>query len=150
MPTIRLETHIDAPVERCFDLARNVDAHTESVSQTHERAVAGVTTGFLQLGDVVTWEAVHFGIRQRLTVRITEYNRPHRFMDEMIRGAFKRLKHVHEFMPVVGGTLMIDTFVFASPLGPLGRMADQLVLERYMRAFLLSRNEVLKMLAEQP
>ncbi len=149
MPTIRLETHIDAPIQQCFDLARNVDVHTESTSRTRERAIAGVTTGLLHLGDVVTWEAVHFGVRQRLTVRITEYDRPHCFVDELVRGVFKRLKHVHEFMPCADGTLMRDTFDFASPFGPIGALVDKLVLHRYMRVFLQRRNEFLKELAEQ-
>ncbi len=79
MPTIRPETTILAPIERCFDLSLDVDLHSRSVAQTHERAVAGVTTGRMQLGDIVTWEAVHFGVRQRLTSKITAYERPPAF-----------------------------------------------------------------------
>ncbi len=36
----------------------------------------------------------------------------------------------------------------ASPLGPLGRLADVLVLERYLRRFLEVRNEEIKRVAE--
>ena len=71
MPTIRVETRIEAPVERCFDLARDVDLHRRSLARTGERAVGGVTTGLLGPGDTVTWEGRHFGVRQRLTARIT-------------------------------------------------------------------------------
>jgi hypothetical protein len=71
MPLIRIETRIQAPVEKCFDLARDVDLHVASTARTRERAVAGVTYGRLGPGDVVTWEAVHFGIAQRRTSRIT-------------------------------------------------------------------------------
>jgi ligand-binding SRPBCC domain-containing protein len=148
MPLIRLETSLHAPVERCFDLSRSVDLHRDSVAHTHERAVAGITTGLLELGDTVTWEAVHFGIKQRLTVKITEFERPSRFTDEMIQGAFQELKHVHEFLPQADGTLMIDRFLFRSPLGPLGWLADTLVLTRYLRGFLRTRNSYIKHLAE--
>lgn len=88
MPTIRLETRIAAPIDTCFDLARNIDVHTRSAVRTSERAVAGITTGLIGLNDTVTWEAVHFGIRQRLTVWITEFARPHMFTDEMMRRNF--------------------------------------------------------------
>lgn len=58
MPVIRVETLIAAPIERCFDLMRDVDVHTQSTAGTQERAVAGVTTGLLKAGDEVTWKAV--------------------------------------------------------------------------------------------
>ncbi|GHO80562.1 hypothetical protein KSD_83330 [Ktedonobacter sp. SOSP1-85] len=148
MPTIRLETYIEAPAERCFDLSLNVDAHSHSVAYTHERPIAGVTTGVMKLGDTVTWEAVHFGIKQHLTSKITAYERPHRFVDEMLQGAFQEMKHIHEFVPQPSGTLMIDIFTFSAPLGFLGRLTETLVLTRYMKNLLLSRNRYLKSVAE--
>lgn len=149
MQTIRLETRIQAPVEVCFDLARSVDAHCLSVAGTRERAVAGVTTGLLELGAVVTWEAVHFGLRLRLTVKITEFERPRRFVDERVHGPFAALKHVHEFLPAEGGTVMRDVFQYALPCGPLGRLADRLLVHRYLTRLLSSRNRELKRMAEE-
>ncbi len=149
MPTIRLETRIHAPVERCFDLARDVGAHVGSTSRTRERAVAGVTTGLLGPGDVVTWEATHFGVRQRLTARITHFEPPRRFVDEMISGAFHSFTHEHVFDAVPSGTLMVDIFTYTSPLGPLGRIADVIFLCRYMRNFLAERNRYVKQMAER-
>ncbi len=115
MPIIHLETFIRAPVEICFDLSRDVDVHAASTSITNERAVAGVTHGMLQLGDQVTWEATHLYVRQRLTSRITAFERPRMFTDEMQSGAFKHLRHKHLFEAREGGTLMIDELNFASP-----------------------------------
>lgn len=45
MPIIKLKTFIKAPIDMCFDLARNVEIHTKTTSHTNERAVGGVTTG---------------------------------------------------------------------------------------------------------
>lgn len=148
MPTIRLETSINAPIERCFDLALNVDLHAHSMGHTSERPIAGVTQGLMHLGDTVTWEAVHFGLKQHLTSKITDYERPQRFTDEMVKGAFQELHHTHEFVPQPPGTLMIDVFTFRAPLGLLGRMAELLVLTRYMKNLLLTRNRYLKQVAE--
>lgn len=149
MPIIRLETWIRAEPEACFDLARDVEAHVASTPGTEERAVGGVTTGLLGLGDEVTWEAVHLGVRQRLTARITELDRPRYFVDEMVRGAFAGFVHRHEFVPERGGTRMIDVFDYRSPLGPLGRLADVLFLEGTMRRFLAARAEALKAALER-
>ena len=148
MPTIRIATPIDAPPERCFDLARDVGAHINSTAGTDERAVAGTTAGLLGLGDEVTWEARHLGVRQRLTVRISRLERPRVFEDVMVRGAFASLDHVHEFVPRDGGTTMIDTFTFASPLGPVGALVYRVFLTGYMRRVLLARARALQRMAE--
>jgi ligand-binding SRPBCC domain-containing protein len=148
MPTIRLETYIEATVERCFDLSLNVDLHRLSTAQTHERPIAGVMTGEMKLGDTVTWEAVHFGIKQHLTSQITAYERPSRFVDEMVQGTFREMIHLHVFVPQPPGTLMVDLFTFRAPLGLLGRVAETLVLTRYMKGLLLTRNRYLKRVAE--
>jgi ligand-binding SRPBCC domain-containing protein len=148
MPTIYLETSIAASIERCFDLALSVDLHQYSVTHTQERPIAGRTSGVMRLGDTVTWEAVHFGIKQHLTTKITAYDRPYRFTDEMLRGAFHQLTHVHEFVPQSPGVLMVDYFSFRAPLGVLGSITEQLVLTRYMRGLLLTRNQYLKQVAE--
>ncbi len=89
MPVIEQSTVIRAPIERVFDLARSIDAHQDSTGGTEERAVAGVTRGLIGMDDEVTWEARHFGVRQRLTVRVTAFDRPKHFQDIMISGAFK-------------------------------------------------------------
>jgi ligand-binding SRPBCC domain-containing protein len=107
-----------------------------------------VTSGLLGAGDEVTWEATHFGVRQRLTSRITAFDPPNRFVDEMVRGAFARFRHEHQFHAVEGGTEMVDTFDYTSPLGPLGRLADGLFLRRYMTTLLCERNAYLKRAAE--
>lgn len=148
MAIIELCTSICAPRERVFDLARSIDAHQKSAEKTQERAISGVTTGLIGLNDEVTWEARHFGIRQRLAVQVTAFDRPNHFQDVMLRGAFKRMRHDHTFVEVPSGTRMIDRFEFGSPLGFLGRSVDRLFLSRYMRRFLLERNRRLKQLAE--
>lgn len=74
--------------------------------------------------------------------------RPTYFVDEMVDGAFKSFKHEHLFEEMDGVTTMTDTFVYASPLGPLGKLADILFLEQYMTQLLVKRNEVVKEFAE--
>ena len=148
MALIELQTQIAAPIERVFDLARSIDAHMASTGDTHERAVAGRTTGLIEKGETVTWEANHLGFRQRLAVRITQFERPHVFGDEMISGAFSSMHHTHRFIPSDQGTLMKDEFHFTAPLGFLGRLAEWLFLTRYMRRFLTKRAAQLKKMAE--
>ncbi|MEP7074737.1 MAG: SRPBCC family protein [Acidobacteriota bacterium] len=148
MPSIRLETFVGAGIDRVFDLACSIDLHTETMTASSERAVGGVTTGLIGLGQSVTWEAVHFGFRQRLTSKIVICDRPHHLRDVMVKGAFAAFTHDHHFSEIGNGTLMTDVFDYRSPLGPLGSLADALFLKRYMTKLLAERNRVLKEIAE--
>jgi ligand-binding SRPBCC domain-containing protein len=148
MPTIEIETRISAPIERVFDLARSIDLHVKTAGRTGERAIGGIRSGLIGLGDEVTWSARHFGFRQNLTVRVTEMERPKLFVDIMTRGAFRSMTHEHRFEQDQGGTLMRDRFEFEAPFGPLGRLACRLFLSQYMRRFLVNRNAILKSVAE--
>ena len=149
MPRIELFTTIHAPIQRVFDLARSIDLHSDSLASTGEKAVGGVTAGLIGPGETVTWRARHFGVWQHLTSRITRFESPHLFGDSMVRGAFQRFDHTHEFAAQADGTtLMRDVFDFDAPLGLLGRLANRLFLTRHMRRFLLVRNTTLKAVAE--
>lgn len=149
MPVITLETKIKANKEVVFDLARSIDLHQLSTAKTKEEAIAGRTTGLMELGEEVTWRAKHFGIYQRLTSKMTELEKHDHFVDEMIKGIFKQFRHEHQFKQIGDETIMIDVFDYTSPLGPLGRMADNLFLKKYMTRFLKERNEVIKEYAEK-
>jgi ligand-binding SRPBCC domain-containing protein len=148
MPVIRHQQFIKASVEVCFNLARNVDIHTQTTSKTKEKAVSGVTKGLLEEGDTVTWEAIHFGIEQRLTAKVTLMEEPNKFVDIMVEGAFNSFVHTHQFIEEAGGTIMLDTFEYKSPFGLIGVVADKLFLEKYMKAFIASRAKELKKIAE--
>lgn len=63
MPIIQNEIQINAPINLCFDLARDVMIHTETTSKTKEKIVAVIQKGLMEQGDTVTWEAIHFGVK---------------------------------------------------------------------------------------
>ena len=150
---IYLEEHtaIDAPMERCFDLARSVEVHLLSNVHSGEQALAtgGMTSGLIGLNDEVTWRAKHFGVWQNLTSRMTELRAPEFFQVTMVRGIFRVMQADHLFRTLPGGaTEMVDHFRIAAPLPVLGLLAEKLFLRRYMRALLLERNAVIKRVAE--
>ena len=148
MPVIILETKIKAKKEIIFDLARDMDLHQLSTAKTNESAIAGKTTGLLELNETVTWRAKHFGIYQNLTSKMTVLEKPDFFVDEMVKGAFKSFTHEHYFENIQEGTLMKDIFTYQSPSGILGKLADYLFLKKYMTNLLLERNAVIKEFVE--
>jgi ligand-binding SRPBCC domain-containing protein len=148
MPKIRTETTIGASIDIVFDLTRSIDLHKISTEQTNEEAIAGVTSGLINEGEWVTWRAKHLGVYQKLTSVVTACKKPHYFVDEMVKGAFKQFKHEHFLEEKNGQTFVVDIFDYESPLGFLGKIADVLFLENYMKRFLEKRNQVIKEFAE--
>jgi ligand-binding SRPBCC domain-containing protein len=148
VPKIVIQTKINAPIERVFDLACSVDLHLLSTSKTNEKAIAGRTSGLIELNDSITWSAKHFCVYQTLTVKVVDLDKPNKFQDVMIKGAFKSMKHVHLFKEASGYTIMIDEFEFTSPFWILGKLAESLFLTNYMKRFLIKKNEVLIQVAE--
>lgn len=149
MPIIELETLIHADIEICFDLARSIDFHSLTTAKTKEKAIAGRTSGLIELGETVTWEAVHLGIKQHLTSKITAMEIPFHFRDEMQQGTFRSIKHDHYFEKKGEQTIMKDIFRFESPLGLLGSFFNKVFLTNYMRKFLVERNQMIKEYAEK-
>lgn len=144
METIRIETWITAPIERCFDAARDLDLHLTSFAHTSEQAVGGRTSGLIELGEEVTWRARHLGITQHLTSRITAFERPRYFQDTMQRGAFKSFVHDHFFDVAGGRTRMVDVLRFSAPLGFLGRVVERVVLREYLERLLTHRADAIR------
>jgi hypothetical protein len=150
---IRLQeiTIIEAPIGRCFDLARSVEVHLLANIHSGEQALAigGVTSGLPELSQQVTWRAKHFGIWHNLTSKYTAMQPPTYFQTTMIEGIFRAMQADHFFRALPSGaTEMRDDFRIAAPLPILGRLAEMLFLRRYMLSLLRERNVVIKQLAE--
>ncbi|MFC4267947.1 SRPBCC family protein [Polaribacter marinivivus] len=148
MPKIVIETFINANKEIVFNLSRSVDLHKISTKHTNEKAIAGKTEGLIEFNESVTWRAKHLGFYQNLTSKITSYKYPTYFCDEMQKGAFHSFKHEHIFSDKEKGTLMKDIFIYVSPFGILGKIADSVFLKKYMENLLIKRNQIIKEFAE--
>lgn len=136
-------TRAAMPPHILFDRARSIDVHKESLAKSKEKAVAGITSGLINLGEEVTWRAWHFGLPFRMTSRITEMEYPQYFIDEQVRGPFNTFRHVHKFQRENDGTMMIDEIEFEAPFGALGRLTARLVLKPYLQDLIQSRNHFL-------
>jgi ligand-binding SRPBCC domain-containing protein len=148
MPKIHITTFISAPIERVFDLSRSINLHKISTAHTKEEAIAGTTSGLINLNETVTWKAKHLFKTRLYTSVITAMEKPSYFVDEMQKGDFKSLRHEHHFKAVDNGTIMIDIMEFESPYGAAGKFFNAIYLKKYLENFLLKRNAVIKEYAE--
>lgn len=148
MTIIHLQTIIKADIQTVFDLVRDIDLHQKSTFKTGEKAIAGRTSGLIELDETVTWRAKHLGFYQTHTSKITEMNRPYHFTDMMLQGTFKSLKHQHIFRKEGENTIMTDLFEFKSPFGIIGKIFNIIFLKNYMKNFLTERNKLIRSTAE--
>ena len=142
--TFALQTFVRASPDEVFAASLSIDDHLASMAASGERAIGGVTSGRIGLGESVTWRARHFGINWRMTSQISELVEPRRFVDEQLRGPFKTFRHEHVFISTELGTEMRDTIAFMAPLGPLGWIVERLLLSWYVPRLIRERNDYLK------
>ena len=148
MTTINIITKVNAPIQKVFDINRDIDIHQKSAIKTNEVAIAGVTSGLININESVTWRGKHFGIYLTHKSRMTAMNFYDYFVDEMEEGKFKSFRHEHFFEEQNGITTMTDKLCYETPFGFLGKLFDNLFLKKYLTNFLLERNQVLKELSE--
>jgi ligand-binding SRPBCC domain-containing protein len=145
---IHITTFIAAPVDRVFDLSRNIDLHKQSVARQKEEAVAGTRFGLIEKDESVTWKARRLFKTRLLRTKVTEMVKPQVFVDEQSQGDLKMLKHEHHFKPCNNGTIMIDLIHLEVKYGVIGKLLNQLYMAPYIRQLIEQRNKKIKEYAE--
>ncbi len=148
MDSFTINTSIKNNCEVVFDLSRSIDLHLISTSKTNEKAIAGKTSGLIDLNETVTWRADHLFKIRYFTSKITAFNYPFSFTDQMIKGDLQSFSHQHTFENNAEGTLMTDVIYFKAPYGFLGEIVMKLFLKNYFKKLLIKRNNIIKQFAE--
>ena len=139
--TFTIVTECPHSPQEMFERSLDIDRHVDSMARSRERAIGGVTSGRIGDGETVTWRARHFRIWFTMTSGVSEVDPPRRFVDQQLRGPFRRFRHEHIFEEIPMGTRMIDTITVASPV--FGRVAERLILVPHLRRLITERNRVL-------
>ena len=95
-----------------------------------------VTPGVeMREGAHIRYTLALFGVRFQWLTRIAVWDPPHRFVDEQLRGPYKRWVHTHLFTPQGTGTVIDDEVDYALPIQPFGELAAPLVHAQVRRIF---------------
>ncbi|MDE2787605.1 MAG: SRPBCC family protein [Chloroflexota bacterium] len=81
----------------------------------------------MQSGVEIDYRLRLHGLSLKWRSRITDWDPPHRFVDEQVRGPYRKWVHEHTFTPHEGGTLVGDHVEY-DMLG--GWLADRLLVRR--------------------
>jgi Uncharacterized conserved protein len=81
--------------------------------------------------------------------RHTAYDPPRMFEDVQVKGPFKSWRHRHIVEPHAEGALLRDEIDYEPPLGPLGRLAAPLMIERRLNKLFDHRHKVTRAWCEE-
>ncbi|SHG45332.1 Ligand-binding SRPBCC domain-containing protein [Flavobacterium micromati] len=147
MTKFKVKTKITAPLQTVFNISCDIDVHQKSVSPTKKIAIAGVTSGLINLNETVTWHGKHFGLYLTHKSIISKMETPSHFVDEILECRFKIFKHTHTCLRKNDITIMIDKLEYGTPFGLLGKLLDVVTLKKYLTNFIAERNHFIKQIA---
>jgi ligand-binding SRPBCC domain-containing protein len=87
----------------------------------------------MRVGTLIQYRLRLHGIPLGWLTSIQAWEPPHRFVDVQVRGPYALWHHTHTFEEVDGGTIMRDTVRYAIGFGPLGELADRLLVRRDLK-----------------
>jgi ligand-binding SRPBCC domain-containing protein len=93
-------------------------------------------------GALIEYRLKLHGVPLRWRTTIAVWDPPRRFVDVQLAGPYRLWHHTHDFEPDGdGGTTMRDTVRYAIPLGPLGTLAERVLVRRDLAAIFDFRAE---------
>lgn len=100
-------------------------------------------------GSVIDYRLRLHGLPVRWRTRIETWEPPSVFADRQIRGPYALWHHTHRFEEAENGsTLMTDVVRYAHRLGPLGTLAERVVVRRDLECIFDFRREAISALLE--
>jgi ligand-binding SRPBCC domain-containing protein len=146
MFTLRDNTIIHAPIDRCFLLSTSVVIVQKELGM---HPVEGRTSGLVTAGDKVLWKGWQLGLPQFHHSLISRFEPFRFFQDTMVAGRFKSFQHDHAFDTNPDGSITLaDELRFSMPLGIFGWLVGRLIMVPHIRGLLRRRFRLLKRIAE--
>ena len=128
---LRREQILDVPIEEAFEFfsrAENLEAITPPLLRFR---IATPDPIAMEAGALIRYRLRLRGIPVSWLTRIEEWDPPRGFVDRQLRGPYALWHHTHTFEPIAGDrTLMVDLVRYGQRLGPLGTLAERLLVRR--------------------
>lgn len=94
-------------------------------------------------GTLIDYRLKVRGLPIRWRTEILAWDPPHRFIDNQLRGPYRRWHHTHLFEPVDGGTRCTDIVHYELYGGPLAPLINRLLIQRDVQQIFAYREQVL-------
>jgi ligand-binding SRPBCC domain-containing protein len=154
MPPVHVlarEQRVEVPIEVAFEFygdARNLERITPPwlgfVVTTPEPIEMGP-------GTLIEYRLRLHRVPVRWRTRIEAWEPPRRFVDAQVKGPYSLWEHTHTFeADGPGATIIRDRVRYSLPFGPLGELANRLLVRRDLRRIFDYRREAVAREMAQP
>jgi ligand-binding SRPBCC domain-containing protein len=145
--TLEREQTLPGTPEEVFPFfadARNLEAITPPILRFEV-----VTPGEIpmRVGTLIQYRLTLRGIGVDWLTSIQDWDPPHRFVDQQVRGPYALWHHTHDFAPApddAGATLMRDTVRYAIGFGPFGQLAARAFVHRDVATIFEYRQQAIR------
>ena len=98
----------------------------------------------LERGSLIDYTIRWAGLPLRWRTKIVDWTPPRQFIDLQLRGPYALWHHQHTFEPTPRGTVLCsDNVTYKLPAGPLGRIAQPLIVRRQLLEIFRFRRDVI-------
>lgn len=137
---------IDLPAPQVFDFFGSIQ-NLERLTPKNLRFKFRGDPPEMTLRAVIRYRVHIMGLPINWTTRITEWDPPHRFVDVQERGPYAQWTHTHIFEPLdQDRTMMRDRIAYSMRFGPLGEVANRLLVESQLRTIFAYREQTVSAL----
>ncbi len=95
----------------------------------------------LHTGSLIEYKLKVHGLPMRWKSEIAEWDPPHRFVDNQLKGPYARWHHLHTFVAENGGTRIRDQVDYELPFGIIGELMHTLMVRRDVESIFLYRQK---------
>lgn len=131
---LQREQRVQLPPQEAFAFygdARNLERITPPWLGFEVTTPAPIEMG---VGTLIEYKLRLHGVPVRWRTRIEAWEPPRRFVDAQVKGPYSLWEHTHTFEEDgPGATIIRDRVRYSIPLGPLGELADRLLVRRDLK-----------------
>ncbi len=136
------EQRVELPIDRAFEFygdARNLERITPPWLGFEVTTPGPIE---MEVGTLIEYRLRLHRVPVRWRTRIEVWEPPRRFVDAQIRGPYSLWEHTHTFEAEgPEATIIRDRVRYAIPFGPLGELANRLLVRRDLRRIFDYRRE---------
>lgn len=139
---------INKPIEDVFEFFSNPDNLSVITPPKLGFKILTPTPIKMSIGRLIDYKIYLMGIPIHWRTLITDFDPPHTFIDQQIKGPYTIWHHTHTFQKVDGGVEIKDRVVYSIPFSILGRILNFLWIRKDLENIFNYRKKVIDELFE--